>query len=265
MRFDHGATCFTASDPDFAAMLDGLADNVADWDDGAGRGRQVGRPGMAGLVRAMAAGLDLRHGVTVTGVRRSGDGWQVDTGDGAVEAARVVVTVPAPQVAPLIGGDHPLASAVAAAELAPCLTLMAAFPADAPAPFVTRASDEYPLAWIARDSAKPGRPGTATTWVVQASPGWSDAHLDDSKDTIVELLLPRLCEVIGTAPGDALYAAGHRWRHARVTRPLGRAFLRDETGTLHLGGDWCLGARVEAAWHSGVAIARDILSAGPAR
>ena len=35
--------------------------------------------------------------------------------------------------------------------------------------------------------------------------------------------------------------------------------VRDETGTLYLGGDWCLEARVEAAWTSGIAIAQDML------
>lgn len=41
----------------------------------------------------------------------------------------------------------------------------------------------------------------------------------------------------------------------RVTRPR-----HDATGTLHLGGDWCIGQRIEAAWDSGTAIAADILA-----
>jgi hypothetical protein len=45
-----------------------------------------------------------------------------------------------------------------------------------------------------------------------------------------------------------------------VTQALGLPFLRSPDASLHLGGDWCIGARVEAAWDSGTAIADDILA-----
>jgi renalase len=72
-------------------------------------------------------------------------------------------------------------------------------------------------------------------------------------------MLPLLCERLGADPGAVRHAAAHRWRYAKVAAPLGRPFARDPSGTLHAGGDWCLDARVEAAWLSGDAIARDIL------
>ena len=46
----------------------------------------------------------------------------------------------------------------------------------------------------------------------------------------------------------------------RVTKALGQPFLRSPDGTLYLGGDCCIGPRVEAAWTSGTAIANDILA-----
>jgi predicted NAD/FAD-dependent oxidoreductase len=54
--------------------------------------------------------------------------------------------------------------------------------------------------------------------------------------------------------------AVHRWRYARVTASLGQPFLRDAGGSLYLGGDWCIGPSVEAAWTSGTAIANDLLA-----
>jgi predicted NAD/FAD-dependent oxidoreductase len=60
-----------------------------------------------------------------------------------------------------------------------------------------------------------------------------------------------------------IHAAAHRWRYARVTAPLGQPFLRDASGSLYLGGDWCIGPRVEAAWTSGAAIADDLLAQMP--
>jgi predicted NAD/FAD-dependent oxidoreductase len=80
-------------------------------------------------------------------------------------------------------------------------------------------------------------------------------------DPAAALMLPMLCDRLGVAASAVTHAAAHRWRHAKVAVPLGRPFLRDATGSLHAGGDWCLEARVEAAWISGDAIAHDILGA----
>ena len=263
LRFDHGAQYITARDPGFAALLDGTA-AVARWDDGGAHPPHVGQPGMTALPRALAAGLDVTQGAEAVAIHRAGAGWRVATADGDIAADRVVVTVPAPQVAGLLGADHPLVPELSGVALAPCMTLMAAFPIGAPAPFVSHKPAEGPLAYIARDSSKPGRPGSAVTWVAQAGPDWSAAYLDHDTADIARRMLPLLCAAIGADPDTALHADAHRWRYARVTAPLDRPFLRDASGTLHLGGDWCLGPRVEAAWASGTAIARDILGASDA-
>ena len=67
-------------------------------------------------------------------------------------------------------------------------------------------------------------------------------------------MLPLLCDRQGVTPDRVTHAAAHRWRYARVTQALGRPFLRSLDGMLYLGGDWCIGARVEAAWTSGTAL-----------
>lgn len=262
--FDHGAQYVTARAPDFARFLAGLPDAAAVWADGAAHPRHVGLPGMSGLPRAMAQGLEVRRGVEVTALRPVAGGWQVTAGAERITCARVVLTAPAPQLAALLGADHPLAAPLAGVSMAPCLTLMAAFPADAPRPFVSRTAAPHPLAWIAQDSTKPSRAAHVASWVAQAGPAWSAAHLEEDGVAIAARLLPVLCEVIGTDPAAALHAATHRWRYAQVTAPLGQPFLRDAKRSLYLGGDWCLGPRVEAAWQSGRAIARDILEGGDA-
>ena len=68
-----------------------------------------------------------------------------------------------------------------------------------------------------------------------------------------------LCDRLGVAADRVTHAAAHRWRYARVTVPLGQPFLRERGGSLYLGGDWCIGPRVESAWTSGTAIADDLL------
>ena len=265
MRFDHGAQYVTALDPGFAALLEDAetAGAAAVWDDNGPRPRFTGVPGMSALPRFLAADLDVRQRVTVTALTPAATGWTVHAGDTALTAHRVVLTVPAPQAVTLLGAAHPLAKALDAVEMAPCLTLMAAFP-EAGAPDIRfRADEDHPLPWIARDSSRPGRarPGLSG-WVAQASPEWSAQHLEETPDAIAAAMLPLLAEALDLDPAAVLHTSAHRWRYARVTRPLGAPFLTDADTGLWLGGDWCLGPRVEAAWQSGHAIAADILARG---
>ena len=259
ISFDHGAQYLTARDPGFAADLHDLGPACAHWDGGAVGSCLVGVPGMSSLPRAMAAGLDVQSERQVNAVRAMPGGWKLDLGSTYIETRHLVMTVPAPQAAALVGMGHALHGRIASVVMAPCLTLMAAFPKGSPRPFLSRASDDHPLAWIAQDCSKPGRTGSLTTWVAQASAEWSGRHLEDTPDVIAARMLPMLAEVIDVAPQLALYAAAQRWRYARTIAPLGEPFLRSDDGTLHIGGDWCLGARVEAAWSSGTAIADAII------
>lgn len=259
LQFDHGAQYVNAHGAEFAAVLSGLS--VASWQDGTGRAHSVGVPGMSAIPKALGAGLDIRQGMQVTRLQKDGDGLLLRLKVGTLRAARVVVTVPAPQVAELLGEDHPLVAALSPVRLAPCLTLMAAVVATAP--FVTRKDADAPLSWIAQDSAKPDRPqGAATCWVAQAGEVFSRTHLEQTPAEMAALMLPRLCDQLGVTPDRVTHAAAHRWRYARVTQALGQPFLRSPDATLYLGGDWCIGPRVEAAWTSGTAIADDILARG---
>lgn len=264
LQFDHGAQFVTASGDGFAAVLRDLAmaGAAAPWSDRSGRARIVGTPGMSSLAKAMAVGLDIRQEVQVTAVRPSDSGWSVQAGETIHAATRVVVTVPSPQVAALLGAEHPLVAEIAGVRLDPCLTLMATM--TAPAPFETRQDPDDDLVWIAQDSSKPGRPaGDAVTWVAQAGVAFSQRHLEDDPATIAARMLPLLSDRLGAAADRVNPVAAHRWRYARVAAALGRPFLCDRRATLYLGGDWCLGARVEAAWTSGTAIADDLLAQMP--
>jgi predicted NAD/FAD-dependent oxidoreductase len=261
LRFDHGAQYFTARDEGFSGLLAEMAYACAPWADGADTPHLVGTPGMSSLPRAMADGLDVRLEAEVAGLRAVPGGWEVAAGMQRFAARRVILTVPAPQAARLLGEAHPLHRRLAAVSMAPCLTLMAAFPADSPRPFVSRVHEMDPLAWIAQDSSKPGRDGALVTWVAQAGVDWSRAHLELDPEAIAREMLPLLADAIGVSPDAAVHCAAHRWRYARATEALGAPFLRNDDQTLYIGGDWCLGARVEAAFCSGDAIARALLTA----
>jgi predicted NAD/FAD-dependent oxidoreductase len=261
VSFDHGAQYFTAKSDGFLLALREMDHVCAQWDDGAIEPHLVGKPGMSSLPHAMADGLDIRLGIEVTALRPTVSGWEVSAGPRRVTARRVIMTVPAPQAARLLGEAEPLHRKLANVVMAPCLTLMATFPADTPRPFLSLASDTDALAWVAQDSSKPGRNRGFATWVAQAGADWSSLHLELDPEVLAARMLPMLAKVIGVPIGMALHAAAHRWRYARTTIALGEPFVRSDDGTLYLAGDWCLGARVEAAWCSGDAAARDILAA----
>ena len=261
LQFDHGAQYVNAHGEGFAAVLRDLAATgaVAPWRDGTGRSHTVGTPGMSALAKALGAGLDIRQNALVTRAGQGKVGWQLRVGDTVLSAERIVIAVPAPQIPALLGPDHPLVTTLSEVGMAPCLTLMAGV--RGPAPFVTRNDPDDPLAWIAQDSTKPDRPSSdVAAWVAQAGPDFSLAHLEKDPAEIAALMLPMLVDRLDARLDRVTHAAAHRWRYARVTAPLGQSFLRSADAKLYLGGDCCLGPRVEAAWTSGTAIADDLLA-----
>jgi renalase len=267
LQFDHGAQFATAKGAGFAAALGALqaAGMAADWHTGEARRQIIGAPAMSALARGVAQmagqGLQIVQNATVTAVQQDGALWRIAFADGSsVQAHRVILTVPAPQLAALLGGDHSAVRSAASVRMQPCLTLMAA--SHAPAPFISARDNGQDLAWIAQDSSKSGRAaGGPSTWVAQAAVPFSLQHLEKTPDEICALMLPMLGARLGLGAGDFIYAAAHRWRYARADTPLGEAFLHPSAG-LYIGGDWCLGPRIEAAWDSGAALAADILARG---
>jgi len=213
---------------------------------------------MTALAKYLGRALEIHRSTEVAAVRRARNGWTVSIGAEEHQFDLVIVTIPAPQTISLLGQCSSFAPVLAGACFEPCLTLMASLDTAAPRPFVTRADPDDPLAWIAEDSSKPDR-GTEACWVAQANPFWSAKHLDSDGEAIAAMMLPMLYDRLGITNARVRYVTAHRWRHAKVSEPLGRPFIRHTSGTLYAGGDWCLGARLEAAWTSGDSIARDIL------
>jgi hypothetical protein len=258
LHFDHGAQFFTARSARFAALVaqwraDGQA---APWFDD----RFVGTPGMSAPARAMLAGETVVGGCQVTALHRGPQGWSVATAAGPVDTpangafAAVLLAVPAPQARPLAaaaGADFP---DFARAVYAPCWTLMLGFDASCGLAQDRMRRDEGAIAWIARNASKPGRAPDREAVVVQASPAWSRTHLEATPEAVAPLLLGEFAAATGVAAAPGFVAA-HRWRYALVETPAGQPCLWDPALRLGACGDWCLDARVEAAFESGEALA----------
>ena len=291
--FDAGAQYFTVRDPRFARAIDTVPGVCKRWSansvrvlDAAGRvaaaGLQRGEahwvasPGMQALVEAWAEPL-RQAGQLITGVRVArierdaldARGWQLRTeSDGGAQQVHagfdaVLMAQPAVPAQALLassGVETALADALATVAIAPCWTLMLAYP-QAVRPGLTTLgpqwnaarSTHHRIAWLARESSKPGR-SQVERWTVQASPAWSSEHLEDDAARVQAKLLKAFAEVTGIHAQPA-FAHTCRWRYAQTTHPLGRSHLWDAALGLGACGDWCLGHRVEDAFISGLELA----------
>lgn len=258
-QFDHGAQMIPSKDETFRSILDAAksAGHVAEWRTGENEGHMVGTPGMTALSKYLAHGLDLHQQTEITSVTQTDAGWELTADKPLGTFDRVVCTAPAPQAIKLVGTA--LSSPLDQVAYAPSLTLMVALNRSIDAPD-TQTNPTDAIAWIAHDSAKPGR-ATQNCWVAQASAAWSATHLELTKDEIATLMLDLFLTHHALDATDVAYATAHRWRYALVTQPLGQPFVTCFDETLYAGGDWCLGPHIEHAWRSGTAIAEDILRA----
>jgi renalase len=290
--FDAGAQYFTVRDERFRRALDTTPGAFGRWTTNAVRvldplghvveaapprpeAHWVGSPAMDALPRAWAQPLVADGRVELdTRVERiepdaldarrwqlrtsgPGDSLHVHSGFDAV-----LLAVPASQAVALLERSRlapTFVQRLRGVDIAPCWTLMLAFPQAAPAggPFGPQwnaaLSTHHRIAWVARESSKPGR-GPIERWTVQASPAWSTEHLGDDEPRIEAKLLKAFAEVTGLRARPA-HTEVKRWRHARTLAPLGRSHLWDGQIGLGVCGDWCLGHRVEHAFLSGLELA----------
>ncbi len=239
----------------------------------------VPTPGMDALVRhwaqPLAAAQQIECETLVTRIARDAlhpRQWQLATlgTPGAPDAQHVfsgfddvVLAVPHAQAMQLLRASSlaaPLVRTLDAVQVGPCWTLMLAFPqaSQATLPHLgpqwnAARSTHHRIAWLARESSKPGR-GSIERWTVQASAAWSAEHLQDDAPRVQAKLLKAFAEVTGirAEPG---YAAVVGWNQAQTLQPLGRSHVLDARLRIGLCGDWCLGHRVENAFVSGLELA----------
>lgn len=269
VSFDHGAQYLTARGSPFRATLEAL--EARPWLEG---GMRVGVPRMSAIPRALAGGLDVTLGREVVEILGEPQAWMLRhatprrpggaPGADLAEAGpfdAVIVAAPAPQAAALLARPAPhLRQVVEQVRMAPCWALMAAFAERLDLPDRIR-SETGEVASAIRDSSKPGRDPATECWVVQASPAWTREHLELDEAAARAAMLAAFARLAGHDLPALLYAAAHRWRYALVEKPLGAPCLWDPARGIGAAGDWCIGARAEAAADSGMALAAVLASA----
>ncbi|MEO1272453.1 MAG: FAD-dependent oxidoreductase, partial [Myxococcota bacterium] len=275
LRFDHGASYFTARSEPFRAHLKAWRDSqvAAPWTgrvcvldqgqlrDAAAAERYVGIPGMNALLHHDAQGLDAHCNVRVQNMARTSSGaWQLTDPEGSLLGTfdLVIVAIPAPQAAQLLPSGSNLQRIAASATMDPCWTALAAWDHPLDLPFDAATVHDSPLAWIAHDSHKPHRP-PGERWVLQASPRWSRHYLEHTREAIAPLMLDALRHAAPCSVAEPTFITAHRWRFALPSPALDRRALFDPDLRLGVCGDWCLMPRVEGAFLSGLHLAQQVL------
>lgn len=269
-EFDHGAQYFTAHGPDFEGFLLPYVENgtVRRWAPRlaqlAGEDapphwtapRYVATPGMTGLAKAMAVDLNVQRAVQVDRLARSRDQWSLTDAEGADlgHFNWVISTAPSPQTACLMPPEFAGHPSLETSVMQGCYSLMLGF--DTPLTLDWEAAwvGRHPLAWIAVNTSKPGRPASHCI-VAQTSNSWADANLERDQDSIRAELTAEVETVTGIAAQAAEYNSLHRWRYASVATASGAPFLIDPENRLAAAGDWCGAGKVEAAFDSASALA----------
>ena len=277
---DHGAQYFTARNPVFRAQVARwqAAGVAAQWNarlasfDGTAwttphtaLERFVGTPRMtspaAWLVQELQGQATVQWQTTVSRIERTGHCWALTSAEHGLlpdKVDAVVLAVPAPQAVPLLLPIAPAGAAVAAsARMRGSWAVMLRYAAPVVMPWDGAFINAGPLRWVARDSSKPGRTGQET-WLLHASPQWSEAHIEDDAHAVTAALLAAFAALGGPAPRAA---TAHRWRYADTEAALNLGSWWDDTAHVGLCGDWLNGGKVEGAWLSGRAAAQQVLAA----
>ncbi|MEQ8234682.1 MAG: FAD-dependent oxidoreductase, partial [Gammaproteobacteria bacterium] len=216
--------------------------------------RYVGVTGMGDLAERLAEGLPIVSQVTVAAALPGPRDWQLVATTGA-ELGRynaLVLAMPPEQALRVVPRRGTLRQRLAGLASAPCWALLLGFEGRLPLPFDGAFVDDPAIGWMARDSAKPGRPA-GERWVLHATPAWSAARLHYTPERAAVELLAAFWRATALTPRAPRYRRAHRWALARPdAAPPGELF--DDRLAVAACGDWCRGGRVEGAWLSGEAV-----------
>jgi renalase len=267
--FDHGAQFLTAEGPRFAALLETLIRDgtLVPWKVSASGTSQPlrwrGEPSMSAVAKRLALGLDVRLETSVSGLRRAGERWCVETATGGTFTGdAVVLTQPLPQSLELLrsagcdvsAGLRPQLEAV---DYDRCIAVLAVLegPSQLPSDGGATTPTEGPIAWIADNRTKGISGAPAVT--IHASPGFSLEHWDADRVEAGRRLLDAAAPWLGVGVRE-FQVHGWRFSRPRIWHPEPCVRVSDAP-PLILAGDAFGGPRAEDAANSGWAAAAMLL------
>ena len=256
--FNHGAQFVTAKGTEFANLLDmaKAAGNIKDWQVSDNKIVQIGTPSMRDLPQFMATGLMIRQQTEITKiVHHGGHIGFFDKDDLVATGRKAIITAPAAQTANLLANIYTdLAATAGLASYDPCWTIMLGLEDDyglGTAPLREEAAGialSVPEMTRSNQQSGPGAPALT----IQATGAWSQQHLQDDPQIVIESLCQIWQNLNGKPLGNISSATAHRWLYAKVITAVPSDAPRlSNDGKLAIAGDWLGGPRVEQAFDSG--------------
>jgi renalase len=224
-----------------------------------GHPRYVFPSGMNTMGKLLGEGLPIQTQTKVTQVRKEDNHWLVSSDTGKTFAANIVLlNMPAEQALALCDVDlGSLRSQLQSVVLEPCFALMLGYDKSlAPSWQGVQVETSGVLSWLAHDSSKRSL-SDETVLVVHSTPQFAREHFDKPLETVKTTLLEALNTLGLGFPSTPLWTDIQRWKYALASKYLPERFL--EHGSLYFCGDWCGGAKLEAAYLSGLALAAQLI------
>lgn len=276
-QFDHGANFFNVKTATFKDWIQPMVDKgilqcwrgvFAEFDGNKMISKRiwnddpphyVGVPDMNAMPTYLAKDLDIHRQTKITKIERA-DKWSLtdDQGNSFDGFDWVIITAPAAQTQALMPICFYHMNAIENVKMMACFTLMLGFEEPLPLPFTASVVKNADVSWIAVNDTKPGR-NSAFSLIANASNRWSDAHLDDDHDTIIDHITHVTSHIINMDLPKPSHTHLHRWKYANALKQKPPLHLVDTTNQLAACGDWCTQGRVESAGLSGLQTADSIL------
>ena len=272
-QFDHGAQYFTVRSDQFYRKVEEWrsAGLIAPWpvdiampgnSETSTRTKFVAVPTMNALCKALGQNINIMFSTRVTRLQRTRDEWYIFD-----EGVRrygpfdwIITTAPAPQCAALLPNEFSGSQVLNEVQMHGCFSVMLGFEEAVDLPWRAAHVENSPVGWIAESSAKPGRRSPASI-VIQSTNDWAEAHIDNAIDDVKAMLLAEVEKLFAINHSEAAHISVHRWRYAIAAKVATKSFLIDEELHLAACGDWCLGARIEAAFLSASRLAEALAPA----
>ena len=275
LSFNHGAQFVTAHSPVFSALCKEASDSgiIEKWPLSGRDNGFSGRPTMRDIASFIGADLTIQQDVEIAHITHSRNSFilRIKSGE-AYHCQHLLLSAPAPQTEILLRYLTPkLARVAALARYAPCWTVMAEL-LHLPEELRPVIIEEGILGWASLEASRPGAtPSGAVT--LQANADYSERFLESTHEQVIKDVITAYQQAQNIQNLKWGYKRAHRWRYAKVIKPVPPDALFMETfsaNMLALAGDWhpvsatpyklASGARAEEALLSGHRAALEILS-----
>lgn len=290
-KVDHGLPMFKVTSPEFRDFTTELLENnlIQQWGrsisifDGYGTYSKNPNPsdeitytsvdGMNRLGHYLSRWVDVKKNSKVGGLtyfgrnRNNRKPWIINfTSSSTFSADAVIIALPAPQAYGILAmtidqtKTLKIVREIDEIQYRPAYSLMVGY-GDTYLPkwdgVICKSSV---LEFISNEASK--RDNQETSFVLHASESFSRNHLKSDKELITKLMLAEFAEVEGGWVTSPEWHQLHLWKYSRPKKILNRPFFDLETndGPLALVGDYYEGDTIDAAYRSGVLLAKSWLA-----